>query len=76
MKKTILSIAMAVGFGTAQAGWISYDLDHVKADAKGGKDSQAHYIRAGGIRLKKVIIDRHTRPGLAFGIFKYFSFHF
>ena len=48
MKKTILSIAMAVGFGTAQAGWISYDLDHVKADAKGGKDSQAHYIRAGG----------------------------
>ena len=48
MKKTILSIAMAVGFGTAQAGWISYDLDHVKADAKGGSDSQAHYIRAGG----------------------------
>ena len=34
MKKTILSIAMAIGFGTAQAGWISYDLDHVKADAK------------------------------------------
>jgi hypothetical protein len=48
MKKTILSIAMAIGFGTAQAGWISYDLDNVKADAKGGKDSQAHYIRAGG----------------------------
>ena len=48
MKKTILSIAMAVGFGTAQAGWISYDLDQVKADAKGGSDSQAHYIRAGG----------------------------
>jgi len=42
------SIAMAIGFGTAQAGWISYDLDQVKADAKGGSDSQAHYIRAGG----------------------------
>jgi len=48
MKKTILSIALAIGFGSAQAGWISYDLDHVKADAKGGSDSQAHYIRAGG----------------------------
>jgi len=48
MKKTILSIAMALGFGTAQAAWISYDLDNVKADAKGGRDSQAHYIRAGG----------------------------
>ena len=48
MKKTILSIALALGFGTAHAGWISYDLDHVKADAKGGSDSQAHYIRAGG----------------------------
>lgn len=48
MKKTILSIAMAVGFSAAQAGWISYDLDNVKADAKGGSDSQAHYIRAGG----------------------------
>lgn len=48
MKKTILSIALAIGFGSAQAGWISYDLDHVKADAKGASDSQAHYIRAGG----------------------------
>lgn len=48
MRKTILSIAVALGFGSAQAGWISYDLDHVKADAKGGSDSQAHYIRAGG----------------------------
>jgi len=48
MKKTILSIALAIGFGSAQAGWISYDLDHVKADAKGSSDSQAHYIRAGG----------------------------
>jgi hypothetical protein len=48
MKKTILSIALTLGFGTAQAGWISYDLDHVKADAKGASDSQAHYIRAGG----------------------------
>jgi hypothetical protein len=48
MKKTILSIALAIGFGSAQAGWISYDLDNVKADAKGGSDSQAHYIRAGG----------------------------
>ena len=48
MKKTILSIALALGFSTAQAAWISYDLDHVKADNKGGSDSQAHYIRAGG----------------------------
>jgi hypothetical protein len=48
VKKTILSIALAMGFSTAQAAWISYDLDHVKADAKGGSDSQAHYIRAGG----------------------------
>lgn len=48
MKKTILSLALAFGFGTAQAAWISYDIDHVKADAKGGSDSQAHYIRAGG----------------------------
>lgn len=48
MKKTILSIALTMGFSTAQAAWISYDLDHVKADAKGGSDSQAHYIRAGG----------------------------
>jgi hypothetical protein len=48
VKKTILSIAMTIGFSAAQAGWISYDLDQVKADAKGGKDSQAHYIRAGG----------------------------
>ena len=48
MKKTILSLALALGFSTAQAGWISYDLDNVKADAKGGSDSQAHYIRAGG----------------------------
>lgn len=48
MKKTILSIAMAIGFGTAQAGWISYDVDHVKADVPGNKNSQAHYIRAGG----------------------------
>jgi hypothetical protein len=48
MKKTILTIAMALGFGTAQAAWISYDLDNVKADAKGNSDSKAHYIRAGG----------------------------
>jgi hypothetical protein len=48
VKKTILSIAMSIGFGTAQAGWISYDLDQVKADSKGASDSQAHYIRAGG----------------------------
>jgi len=48
MKKTILSIALALGFSTAQAAWISYDLDHVKADNKGGSNSQAHYIRAGG----------------------------
>jgi hypothetical protein len=48
VKKTILSIAVAAGFGTAQAGWISYDIDKVKADNKGGSDSQAHYIRAGG----------------------------
>jgi hypothetical protein len=39
---------MAIGFSTANAGWISYDIDNVKADAKGGSDSQAHYIRAGG----------------------------
>lgn len=48
MKKAILSIALTLGFSSAQAAWISYDLDNVKADAKGGKDSQAHYIRAGG----------------------------
>lgn len=48
MKKTILSIALTLGFGTAQAGWISYDIDNVKADSKDGSNSQAHYIRAGG----------------------------
>jgi hypothetical protein len=48
VKKTILSIALTMGFSTTQAAWISYDLDHVKADAKGSSDSQAHYIRAGG----------------------------
>lgn len=49
MKKSLLALALSLGFvTTAQAGWISYDLDHVKADAKDGKDSQAHYIRAGG----------------------------
>lgn len=48
MKKTLLTALIALGFGTAQAaGFISYDLDQVKADAKGGKDSQAHYVRAG-----------------------------
>jgi len=49
LKKTILTAAIALGLAsTANAGWISYDLDHVKNDAKGGSDSQAHYIRAGG----------------------------
>ena len=49
MKKTILTAAVALGLAsTANAAWISYDLDNVKADAKGGSDSQAHYIRAGG----------------------------
>jgi hypothetical protein len=48
VKKTILSIALTLGFGTAQAGWISYDIDNVKADSKDGSNSQAHYIRAGG----------------------------
>lgn len=47
MKKTLLSIALALGFSTTQAGWISYDVDQVKADAKDGKDSTAHYFRAG-----------------------------
>jgi opacity protein-like surface antigen len=49
LKKTILTAAVALGLAsTANAAWISYDLDNVKADAKGGSDSQAHYIRAGG----------------------------
>jgi hypothetical protein len=49
LKKTILTAAITLGLiSSANAGWISYDLDNVKADAKGGKDSQAHYIRAGG----------------------------
>lgn len=48
MNKTILSLAVALGVSCANAGWVSYDLDQVKADAKGGSDSQAHYIRAGG----------------------------
>jgi hypothetical protein len=48
MKKTLLTIALSLGFATsAQASWISYDVDQVKADAKGGKDSTAHYFRAG-----------------------------
>ncbi len=49
MKKTILTAAIALGLASsANAAWISYDVDHVKNDAKGGSDSQAHYIRAGG----------------------------
>jgi hypothetical protein len=49
LKKTILTAAIALGLASpVSAGWISYDLDHVKNDAKGGSDSQAHYIRAGG----------------------------
>lgn len=48
MKKTLLALALSLGFATtAQAAWISYDVDQVKADAKGGKDSTAHYLRAG-----------------------------
>jgi len=47
MKKTLLSIALALGFSSAQANWISYDVDQVKADAKSGSDSTAHYFRAG-----------------------------
>lgn len=48
MKKTLLALALSLGFAsTAQAAWISYDVDQVKADAKGGKDSTAHYFRAG-----------------------------
>jgi len=48
MKKTLLTIATALTISTAQAaGFVSYDLDQVKADAKGGKDSQAHYVRVG-----------------------------
>lgn len=48
MKKTLLALALSLGFATtAHAGWISYDVDQVKADAKGGKDSTAHYLRAG-----------------------------
>lgn len=48
MKKTLLTLATALTITTAQAaGFVSYDLDQVKADAKGGKDSQAHYVRAG-----------------------------
>ena len=49
MKKTILTAAIALGLASsANAAWISYDLDNVKNDVKGGSDSQAHYIRAGG----------------------------
>ena len=48
MKKTLLTLATALTISTAQAaGFVSYDLDQVKADAKGGSDSQAHYVRAG-----------------------------
>ena len=48
MKKTLLTIATALTIGSAQAaGFVSYDLDQVKADAKGGSDSQAHYVRVG-----------------------------
>jgi hypothetical protein len=47
MKKTLLTLALTLGFSTAQAAWISYDVDQVKADAKGGSDSTAHYFRAG-----------------------------
>jgi hypothetical protein len=48
MKKTLLALALSLGFATtAQASWVSYDVDQVKADAKGGKDSTAHYFRAG-----------------------------
>jgi hypothetical protein len=49
LKKTILTAALTFALATpATAGWISYDVDNVKSDVKGGSDSQAHYIRAGG----------------------------
>ena len=48
MKKTLLTLSIALGLSSAHAaGFVSYDLDQVKADAKGGSDSQAHYVRAG-----------------------------
>lgn len=49
MKKTILTAAIALGLSSpAMAGWFGYDIDHVRNDASGGKNSQAHYVRVGG----------------------------
>jgi hypothetical protein len=47
MKKTLLALAVSLGFATAaQANWISYDVDKVKNDGA-GSDSTAHYLRGG-----------------------------
>ena len=47
MKKTLLALAVSLGFATsAHASWISYDVDKVKNDGTGA-DSTAHYLRGG-----------------------------